>query len=166
MDFSFSRRSEEITDIYCEYADMVYRIALMILKNNSEAEDATQAVFIKLINFQSQFQNEEHLKAWLITVTKNTCKDMLKSWWRSKQVDFDSIKEASYMLQDVENDIWIKVMKLHTKYKLPLYLYYFEGYDTKEISEILEVNYATVRTRLRTARNKLKLLIEEEEENE
>ena len=70
---------KEIIDLYNRHVDMVYRISLMMLKNITEAEDATQTVFIKLIESSTSFANEEHEKRWLIHVTKNFCKDVLKS---------------------------------------------------------------------------------------
>ncbi|WP_089609612.1 sigma factor [Dehalobacterium formicoaceticum] len=72
---------KEITDLYNRHVDMVYPISLMLLKNIADAEDATQTTFIKLIASNTLFSNEEHEKRWLIFVTKNICKDMLKSAW-------------------------------------------------------------------------------------
>jgi RNA polymerase sigma-70 factor (ECF subfamily) len=134
----------------------------MILKNTADAEDVTQTVFIKLMNAPTRFDGNEHVKAWLITVTRNACRDMAKSWWRSKRGDMDGVKESAYSPQDTDRDIWNRVMGLHEKYKLPVYLYYYEGYDTGEISRILKINHSTVRTRLRTARLKLRQLLEED----
>lgn len=137
-----------------------------MLKSIPEAEDATQIVFIKLMTYGSQFKCEEHMKAWLIVTARNTCKNLLKGWWQSKRVDSESIMEQSYSQDTSANDIWDKITALDAKYKLPLYLHYYEGYKTDEIAAMLKVNHATLRTRLRTAREKLKLLLEEDIEDE
>lgn len=162
MSISLLRTNEEIADIYSKYVDTVYRICFMMLKNIPETEDATQTVFIRLINCKKQFYCDEHLKAWLIVTSQNVCKDMLKSCWRSRQVDIESIAEASYINDAPCNDLLEQVMGLPTKYKLPAYLYYYESYSTEEISKILKINPSTLRTHLRIARQKLKLLLEEE----
>ena len=155
---------EEITSIYNHYVDTVYRISLMILKRCAEAEDATSTVFIKLLTAKTNFESEEHLKAWLIVTAQNTCKDMLKNRWFRRRVDYDSIEEPSYLPDTLTKEIWEEIVTLDEKYKLPIYLHYYEGYKTEEIAKMLHINHATVRTRLRTARKKLKLLLKFEEE--
>jgi len=157
---------EEITDIYSRYVDTIYRISLMILKNVPEAEDATQTVFIKLMTSNSQFESDEHIKAWLIVTAQNTCKDMVKGWWHTKRVDFENVVEPTYLMDAFKHDIWSKITGLEEKYKLPIYLYYYEGYETTEIAKMLKINHATLRTRMRTAKKKLKLLLEEDIELE
>lgn len=166
MSISLLRTDEEITDIYNRYVDTVYRIALMLLKNVPEAEDVTQTVFIKLMTSGLQSENDEHMKAWLIVTAQNTCKDLIKGWWRSKRVDSECMAEQTYSPEALHSNIWSKIAELDDKYKLPVYLHYYEGYKTEEIAEMLKVNHATLRTRLRTAKKKLKLLLEEDIEDE
>lgn len=152
MSISLLRTDEEITDIYNRYVDTVYRIALMLLKNVPEAEDVTQTVFIKLMTSGLQSENDEHMKAWLIVTAQNTCKDLIKGWWRSKRVDSECMAEQTYSPEALHSNIWSKIAELDDKYKLPVYLHYYEGYKTEEIAEMLKVNHATLRTRLRTAK--------------
>lgn len=166
MDISLLRTDEEMTEVYNRYVDTIYRIALMILKDVSRAEDVTQTVFIRLMMSGLQFESDEHMKAWLIVVARNICKDQFKSWWYSRRSDFKQAAELSYTQGTPGNDIWDKVISLDEKYKLPIYLHYYEGYKTEEISVMLGVNHATVRTRLRAAKKKLKRLFEEEIELE
>lgn len=166
MNISLLRTDKEMADIYNKYVDTIYRIALMILKKVPEAEDATQTVFIKLMTSNSQFESDAHMKAWLIVTAQNTCKDLLKGWWCSKKVDFVNVVEQTYYIDAFKKDIWYEVLKLEDKYIFPIYLYYYEGYETAEIAKILKINHATLRTRLRTAKKRLKLLIEEDIEYE
>lgn len=161
MSNSALRTDEEITRIYNKYVDMVYKICFMMFKNVPEAEDATQNVFIKLINHISEFGSDEHIKAWLIVAAKNECKNMLKYWYRSKRADIDSLPESTYENEN-NDDTLEKVLSLDKKYRLPIYLYYYEGYSTSEISKILNTKHSTLRTHLSVGRKKLKLMLEED----
>lgn len=161
MSFSALRTDEEITRIYNKYVDMVYKICFMMFKNEAETEDATQNVFIKLIKHIDHLQSEEHIKAWLIVTSENECKNMLKYWFRSRRVDIESVPEATYESEYEGNDTYEKVMSLEKKYRLPIYLYYYEGYSTSEISQILNIKHSTLRTHLSVGRKKLKLMLEE-----
>ncbi|MCL2366551.1 MAG: sigma-70 family RNA polymerase sigma factor [Oscillospiraceae bacterium] len=162
MSVSLLRTNEEITEIYIRYVSTVYRVALMMLKNVAEAEDAMQTVFIKLMTANTDVKSEEHLKAWLIVTTQNICKNVFKSRWYSKKVDYEHIPEQSCLPDTDTNGVWEKITALDEKHRLPIYLHYYEGYKTEEIAKMLGENHATVRTRLRTARAKLKLIFEEE----
>lgn len=160
MSFSTLRTNEEITRIYNSYADTVYRICALMLKSTQETEDAVQNVFIKLMKNDKPFESEEHIKAWLIVTAKNECKNVLKHWWHSKRTDFDSIKEPEYKSENPSDGLLAEILKLPDKFKLPLYLHYYEGYTTSEIAGFLKVNESTLRTRLVAARKQLKLLLE------
>ena len=159
MNVSLLRTDREITEIYKQYVKIIYRIALMMLKNVSEAEDATQTVFIKLIESKKYFESDDHLKAWLIVTTRNICKNVLKGSWHSKRIDYESVTEESYIHDESAKELWEKIISLDEKYKLPVYLHYYEGYKTEEIAKMLKINHATIRTQLRVAREKLKYLL-------
>ncbi len=166
MSIPLPRDDNEVTEIYHRYVDTVYRICYMLLKNVTESEDATQTVFIKLIQTDKEFKSDAHLKAWLIVTARNTCKDILKSFWRSKRADLDDAVACSDFHEGCQSDVWEAVSALPEPYRLPVYLYYYEGYATAEISKMLRVNHATLRTRLRVARIKLKLLLKEDIDND
>ncbi|NMB27951.1 MAG: sigma-70 family RNA polymerase sigma factor [Tissierellia bacterium] len=154
--------NSEIIDIYNRNVDTVYRISLMYLKNTPDAEDAVQDIFFKLIHGNHKFENLEHEKAWLIVTSQNYCKNILKNWWRKKRIDINSILEPSYIENLPHDNTWQQVLSLPNKYKMVIYLYYYEGYSTDEISEILKTKSSTIRTRLCRARKKLKIILEEE----
>ncbi len=150
----------EFKEIYEKYVDMIYRICFMYLKNVAETEDATQNVFLKFIKASKSFQNEEHIKASLIVTAQNECKNVLKHWWKRKRIPLENVDEGSYLDNFEKDKVLNEVLKLPDKYKLPLYMYYYEGYSTKEIAQILKVNYSTIRTRMVSARNILRLVLE------
>ena len=139
----------------------VYRIAMMMLQNSADAEDAVQNVFLKFVEKGQEFNNEEHENAWFITVTKNYCKDQLKSSWK-KQVDFGEIPETATPDAQEEDNLLPYIMKLKDKYREVLYLYYYEEYSVKEMARILGRGESTLQTQLSAARGKLKKILEKE----
>lgn len=162
MGISELRTDEEITRVYEKFVDTVYRVCFMMLKNASETEDATQNVFIKFMRDKTEFKTDEHLKAWFIVTAQNECKNMLKHWFRAKRDNIDDVPEATYVDDDSKKDLLEKVFSLEEKFRMPIYLYYYEGYSTTEISEMLDINHSTLRTYMAKGREKLKLLLEEE----
>lgn len=162
MSVSALRTDEEITRIYEKYVDTVYRVCFMLLKNTSETEDATQNVFIKFMRDKKEFTSDEHIKAWLIVTAKNECINMLKHWFRSKRSDSDVLAEISYDDDFEKGELLARVFSLDEKFRLPIYLYYYEGYSTAEISEMLSIKHSTIRTYMVKGREKLKLILEEE----
>ena len=149
----------EISRVYNKYVDTVYRICYMLLKCEYESQDVVQNVFIKLINSDKKFESDEHIKAWLILCAKNECKNLIKHWWRSKKVPIDTVAEASICDEYKSDEVVNAILSLPDKFKLPIYLYYYEGYSTDEIAGIMKINPSTIRGRLKAAREKLKLII-------
>jgi len=137
----------------------------MYLKNIQDTEDAVQSTFIKFLQYKGTFKNQEHIKAWLIVTASNNCKNFLKHWWR-KNINIDSLQEKFITFNEENKYIFEKIMNLPQKYKLIIYLYYYEGYKLKEIAEKLKMNDSTVRSYLRRGRNLLRDIIKEDEEDE
>ncbi|GFP75229.1 RNA polymerase sigma factor [Clostridium fungisolvens] len=157
--------SQYDSDYYCKkietHGNTVYKICRLYLKENADIEDVFQKVFLKLIEKKPYFKNQEHERAWFIKVTANTCKDFLKSYWNKNTVsinDIDSVTEGIEL-----SEVFEAVFSLEHKYKIVIYMYYYEGYSISEISNILKVNEATIRTQLKRAREKLKNKLERDE---
>lgn len=144
------------------YSDMVYRIACHNLKSKADCDDVVQEVFIKLLQSEINYDNAERLKAWLIKVTINKCRDNNKSFWNRKRVALDEVTEA--VCNETELSIKDEINLLPQKDRNIVYLYYFEEYSIKEIADILHMKTATVGSRLSRARGKLKILLEQEED--
>ena len=143
-----------------QHLDMVYRIALNWFRNPADAEDTAQTVMLKLWQSDTEFADGEHLRRWLARVTLNVCKDMARSPWRRHTVSLEELR--SPVFSDGERRaVYREVMALPGKYRVPLYLYYYEGYSVAEIGELLRLNASTVQTRLARARGKLKVTPEE-----
>ena len=139
----------------------VYRIAMMMLQNTADAEDAVQNVFLKFVEKGQQFKDEEHEDAWFITVTRNYCKDQLKSAWR-RNTDFGEVPETASPKEGEDDNLLPYIMKLKDKYREVIYLYYYEEYSVKEMARILGRGESTLQTQLSAARGKLKKMLEKE----
>lgn len=154
----------EYTQIVYDYIDMVFRIALNYTKNPTDSEDISQTVFLKLFKTKRSFDSQEHIRNWLIRVTVNECKRWLGHHWR-KNVSFEEYSETLFSATDEQKDVLRAVMALPEKYRLPIYLHYYEGYSTKEISEILRIPKGTVCTNLSRGRDILKIELMEGDSN-
>ncbi len=154
--------NSEFYEIYSRNIDTVYQIALLHMKNKSDAEDATQTVFMKLYVQKPKFNDLGHEKSWFIITTRNHCRDLLRNWWTSRRTD--SKKEEIYQIFEDEKDGYITtaLMKLPDKYRELVYLYYYQEYSIKEISAIICRNESTIRTQLARAREKLRKNLESE----
>ena len=144
---------EFVNAVLDRYSDMVYRIALTQTKKKENAEDVYQEVFLRLIQAKKPFESEEHIKAWLIRVTINCSRKIFASSWFRRTVPLEEDLE----LQTPEkSDIFRFVAALPQTYSIIIYLYYKEDYSLKEISALLHMKEATVRSRLFRARNMLR----------
>lgn len=153
------RADKELAAVYQRHSKTVYRLCYMYLQNVADAEDAVQSVFLKLILSKKTFQDTEHEKAWLITTSKNHCNNVLKNWWRVSRVNLEDIPDMIVWDDDRERskEVFSKLFALPEKYKTVLYLYYFEGYTTKEMASMLHRNESTIRTHLQRGREQLKI---------
>ncbi|WP_445480794.1 RNA polymerase sigma factor [Lysinibacillus irui] len=147
-----------VQEIVQTYSDTLIRIAVQQTKSMSEAEDIVQEVYMTLMKQKKPFANEAHLKAWLIKVTFNKCKDFFKSSRVNKTVP---ITEDMSFIAKEEQIVLAEIFELHPKERAIVYLHYYEGYTTAEIANLLEINVNTVGSKLRRARMKLKTILEE-----
>ncbi len=139
------------------FARTVAKVAYTYTKNVPDAEDIAQEVFIALMNSGKEFENDEHLKAWLIRVTVNKCKNHLKSSWVSRRAELPDFV-AEHPVSD-DKELLFTLLSLDEKYRVPLHLYYYEGYSIKEIAEILGKKPATVGSQLDRGRSLLKSML-------
>ncbi len=138
------------------YSDTVRRLCMIHLKNYHDMEDIFQTVFLKYVLSPVVFESDEHEKAWLIRVTVNACKDLLKSFFRSRTVPLDELLCSSEALPPDNSDVLEAVLSLPEKYRDVVYLHFFEEYTAVEIGSILGKNTNTVYTLLTRAKRLLK----------
>ena len=154
----------EFMEYIKRYRQTVFRAAYCHLNNYAEAEDITQEVFLALYTYKGDFNDGEHIKAWLLRVTINKCRNLMKSAFRRFVVPLDVAEDKAVAAE--ENELLRIVMTLKPKLRTPLYMYYYEEYSVKEIAELLGEKETTITTRLSRGRQKLKELITREDKDE
>ena len=151
----------EFTEAAERFLDMVYRIALNWFKNPADAEDAAQNVMLRLWRTDTDFESPDHLRHWLARVAVNECKRLSLHPWGSRTVPLEGVGEPAFADEE-RRELYEAVMALAGKYRVPMYLYYYEGYAVNEVGEILGLKPSTVQTRLARGREKLKQMLTEE----
>ena len=150
------RSEQEANRAIEQYADTVRRICMVHLKNYTDTEDVFQTVFLKYVQSAIQFESDEHERAWLIRVTINACKDLLKSFFRSRTLSIDQLIEQAAELPPDNRKVLEAVLSLPAKYRDVVYLHYYENYTAPQISRILGKNVNTVYTLLTRSKKMLK----------
>ena len=150
------RGEEEAARAIERYGDMVRRLCLVHLKNPADTEDIFQNVFLKYVLSPVVFESPEHEKAWLIRVTINACRDLVKGFFRSRTVPLEELLEQPAPLLEEHREVLEAVLALPQKYRDAVYLHYYEGYTAAEIGKLLGKNTNTVYTLLTRAREQLR----------
>lgn len=146
----------DVTELFRKYRDDVYRLAVSYTHSREDAEDVCQTVFLKLMKQKDLLPGKE--KNWLMQVTANECRSLLRSaWWRN------TVPMTEILCTDNTqySQILYSVMKLAPKYRVVVYLHYYEGYSTREIGQLLKISQSAVTTRLSRARQVLKTELKE-----
>lgn len=155
-----ARPADELERVMQTYGNMLFRIALITLGNASDAEDAVQDTLIKYMRKAPKFQEREHEKAWLLKVTANTCKDLLRFRNRHQTVDIEEIQEFSRETSDT--GILEALMSLPEKFRLVLTLYYVEEYPIEVIAKVIGRTTSAVKMRLQKGRKLLEEIYRKE----
>ena len=142
--------------VYEKYKDNIFAIGFNYFKNSIEADDVVQETFLKLARSGKEFENEEHLRNWLIRVAVNECKRVSLSSWVKKKVSLEEYTGQIDFDKNEESRVFTAVMSLPKKYRQVIHLYYYEDCSTAEIADILGISRTAVTTRLLRGRKKLK----------
>lgn len=150
------RSEQEVNRAVETYSNMIRRLCMIHLKNYADTEDIFQTVFLKYVLSSISFESEAHEKAWFIRVTINACKDLLKSFFRSRVTSLDEVLEQPAEIPPDYREVLEAVLSLPKKYRDVVYLHYYEDYTAPEISEILGKNVNTVYTLLNRSKQELR----------
>lgn len=150
----------DIETIIGRYGDMLYRVCVIMLKNESDAEDAVQETLIRYYRKAPVFENSEHEKAWLIRVATNRCRDLLRYRLRHPQLEEEHLSKISCDTSD--SGILEALTALPEKYRLVMTLYYIEDYRIEEIAQIIRRTSSAVKMRLQKGRKLLEQIYREE----
>lgn len=148
---------EKFERCYEKYADLLYRVACSYLRNAEDAEDAVHDTFIKYMHHLPAFRDERHERAWLIRVTVNRCKDLLK---HPAHAPLEEAAELAAPRQ--ESAVDHALAALEEIYRIPIVLHYLEGFDVREVALMLGCSESAVKMRLMRGRNTLKEIMEKE----
>ena len=154
------RTNAAIENILKKYADTVYRIAFVRVKNRSDAEDITQEVFVRFIKRDPVFETEEHEKAWFIRVAVNCSKSLLLSPWRTRR---SNTEKDTPVFDTEKSEVWYAVASLPEQMRVVIHLFYYENMSVSEISAATGKSVSAVKTALHRSRQKLKEILTEEE---
>lgn len=168
--------NEKLTAIYNEFHRYIYHLCLKLTRNSSEAEDLTQEVWVKVIRYENNLTEVDHIKAWLTTITMNTFRDRYrKNVRRSKYtmsqpetldvpiLDLVPNNEISTEEQiektEITKIVQEKMHELDTIYQKTLWYFYVDQYSLVEISTLMKVSVGTVKSRLFRAKARLKEIL-------
>ncbi len=144
------------------YQNNLYAVAFNVCKNAEDAEDVVQDTFIQYHTSKKDFENEQHIRAWLIRVTINKAKNMNHTFWRQNKMSLEDYMETLTFETPESEYLFETVMRLPKKYRIVIHLYYYEDYIIREIADILKISESNVKVRLSRGRMMLKESLKEE----
>lgn len=144
-----------VEEVVMEYGDMLFRICLVMLCNEQDAQDAVQDTFCRYLERAEKFTDREYEKAWLIKVAANRCRDLHRGRARHPSVRLEDVGE--YCDFPEQSEVLMELMNLPDKLKTVIYLHYIEGYKTAEIARMLGISMDAVKKRMQRGRERLRL---------
>lgn len=158
------RRS--VQELFEKYQDNLYIIAFNVCKNAEDAKDVVQDTFIQYYSAKKEFDDEQHIRAWLIRVAINKAKNMNNTFWRRNKMSLEDYMETLAFETPESEELFETVMHLPEKYRIAIHLFYYEDYSVHEIADILKLSESNVKVRLSRGRSLLKEKLQEGWEND
>ncbi len=149
--------SNDFEQVFRRNSKRLFLIALSFTANQYDAEDILQNSFMKLLKTYTEFENDEHIDKWLTSVTVNESRNLLRSAFRKKNVDFEDYVASCSFESEKNEDLFNAVMSLPKKLRTVIHLFYYEDMPIKEIADMLNIKQSAVKTRLCRAREQLKI---------
>ncbi len=149
-------------ELFEKYQNNLYAVAFNVCRNAEDAEDVVQDTFIQYYSIRKQFDNEQHIRAWLIRVTINKAKNMNRTFWRKNKMSLEDYMETLLFETPESGELFEAVMNLPEKYRIVIHLFYYEDYSVREIAGILKLSEGNIKVRLSRARSLLKDKLQEE----
>ena len=144
-----------------QYRDRLFAAAFQVCGNAADAEDAAQEALLRYHLSDKEFENQEHIRAWLLRVAVNWAKNISRSFWRRNTLPLEEYMETLEFDCQESREIFREVMALPEKYRLVIHLYYYEDYSVQEIGRILGISESNVKVRLSRGRQMLKATLQE-----
>ena len=144
------------------YQSSLFAAAFNICKNAQDAEDVVQDTFIQYYISNKEFDNEQHIRAWLIRVAINKAKNVNRTFWRQNKLSLEDYMESLTFETPEDEHLFETVMSLPEKYRIVIHLFYYEDYAVSEIANILKLSQSNVKVRLSRGREMLRKILKEE----
>lgn len=168
--------NETLTKVYEEYNRYIYHLCLKLTRNDIEAEDLMQEVWVKVVRYESSVESVEHIKAWLTTITMNTFRDRYRKKVRRSKYMMNQPEQLDVPILDLvpNNEVSTeeqiekveitkivqeKMNELDGIYQKTLWYFYVDQYSLAEISALMKVSIGTVKSRLFRAKARLKEIL-------
>ena len=150
-------QQQSVEQVFLQYRQTVYRLALARLGNPAAAEDVVQEVFLRYVRKAPVFREAEHCKAWLLRVTVNCCRTAATTAWVRHTVPLEDTLTAA---PPEHLGVFEAVQALPPAQRVAVHLFYYEGYAVREIAQLTSATEAAVKTRLHRARAALRNLLD------
>ena len=149
-------------EAYRRFGDRVFAAAFSVCRCREDADDVVQDVFVRYLSRGQEYEDETHVKAWLIRVAINRARDLTASFWRKNRTAWEEYMGELVFEEPADSRLFEAVMRLPDKYRVPIHLFYYEEYSILEIAGILKTREGTVKSQLSRGRALLKQAIKEE----
>ncbi len=146
--------SVSLRTLYREFMPSVYRMAYSYMQNHADSEDVTQEAFLRLAQSGKNFHDKRQVQAWLIVTAANLAKDMLRRS-RRRELPLEAAENRSAP-PETGKGVRAAVLALPDRYRMVIYLHYFEGYSVEELAKLLHRPEGTIKTWLRRGRDRLR----------
>lgn len=157
---------QSVQELFEKYQNNLYAVAFNICKNAENAKDIVQETFIQYYSLRKEFDNEQHIRAWLIRVAINKAKNINRSFWRKNKRPLEDYMESLTFETPESEELFETVMALPEKFRIVIHLFYYEDYAIREIADILKISESNVKVRLSRGRSLLKEKLQEEWEDD
>lgn len=164
-----SIREEKLSQMVMQYEESLIRMCAVYLRDIQLAEDAVQDTFVKAYKHLHSFRGDSSKKTWLMKIAINTCRDIRRQSWHryvDRRVNLDFLPEPVFDPDPIASDVSLAVMRLPRKYLDVILLYYYQGMNTKEIADAINIPQRTVSSRLMRGRERLREMLEKEAAHE
>ena len=153
-----------VDETFQKYGDRIFSAAFSVCRNRADADDVVQDTLIRYLSLDKEFESEEHRKHWILRVAVNESRKLLRSFWRRASVPLEEWQEAAAVEDPAKAEVLEAVMALEPKYRVAVYLYYYDGLSVAETAAAMKANASTVQTWLLRARARLRKELSEEKE--
>lgn len=157
---------QSVQELFEKYQNNLYAAAFNICKNTEDAKDVVQETFIQYYSLKKEFNNEQHIRAWLIRVAINKAKNINRSFWRKNKTTLEDYMETLTFDTPESEELFETVMALPEKFRIVIHLFYYEEYTIHEIADILKISEGNVKVRLSRGRLLLKERLQEDWEDD